>query len=301
MRLSPEVDTIYRVPIQRLYANTPQVTNEAQVPWGLDRIDQVDGNLDGLYTYRSTGQNVHVYIIDSGIRRDHSEFLGRIHSAKDFVDSANGGEDKTGHGTAVAAAIGGTKVGVAKGVFLHIVRVFDTADTANADLVATAILFVAENHESPAVLNYSGGGDPNSVIDSRVAYAVSKGVTVVVAAGNDPVDACQGSPARDTAAVITVGASNINDNSAGFAYGPCVEIYAPGDKILSAASTGADDWAPVSGTSIATPYVTGVAAQFLETHQTATPRDVRRAILGAATRTIYDSEGGSAHLLYTNF
>jgi subtilisin family serine protease len=91
-------------------------------PWGLDRIDQRALPLSGTYTYTSTGAGVHVYMIDTGIWTQHPEFGGRADNVDDVAGL--GGEDCWGHGTATAGIVGSATYGVAKGVFLHGVRVY---------------------------------------------------------------------------------------------------------------------------------------------------------------------------------
>jgi subtilisin family serine protease len=104
-----------------------------------------------------------------------------------------------------------------------------------------------------------------------------------VAGGNDSRDACTKSPARLTAA-ITVGATDSSDRQASFSnYGKCLDLYAPGVNILSSSNKSDTATMRMSGTSQATPHVTGAAALYLNNHPTATPQQVRDAIITTAT------------------
>ncbi len=256
------------------------------VPWSLDRIDQADPELDGRYETPYGGKDVHAYVIDSGINLTHDEFEGRIGEGVSFVDE-DSLSDCSGHGTAVAGALGGTTLGVARDVTLHPVRVKGCEDgpTQTSQALIKGINWVAANAIKPAVANISLGVEtPNAEIDEAVSNLVDSGVTVVLAASNEGLDACTHSPARVPEA-ITVGASDENDNRAWFSdYGECIDIFAPGTNVTT---TGiASDTASVtaSGTSFATPYVAGAAAIILSVFPDATPEDVAVLLHGSATR-----------------
>ncbi len=131
LRTNPDI--AYIEPDQYIYAVEDEVgaqsTQDVSAAglWGLDRIDQVENNYDGYYHYpTSAGAGVHVYVVDSGIRASHTEFGGRVSGGYDFVDDDSNPNDEFGHGTAVASVVGGSTYGVAKGVYLHAVRVLDS-------------------------------------------------------------------------------------------------------------------------------------------------------------------------------
>ena len=250
--------------------------------WGLDRIDQRAG-YDGTYSYDTTGAGVTVYVIDSGIRLDHDQFAGRARSGWDWVDGDANASDCDGHGTHVAGTIGGRTYGVAKGVHLVSLRVFDCVGNGWGSDVIAAFDHVAVNRTGPAVVNYSGGGPANSAMDAAAARTVASGVPLVAAAGNESTDACTRSPGR-TASAITVAASSRSDTRAAFSnYGSCVDLFAPGVGVLSSYVSSATDTEVLDGTSMATPHVTGAVARYLQTDPTAPPSTVAAALASAAT------------------
>ncbi|MBA3532527.1 MAG: S8 family peptidase, partial [Ardenticatenales bacterium] len=271
--------------------------------WGIDRLDQRDLPLNSSYTYNTSGSGVHAYIIDTGIRLTHSEFVGRIGNGFDAVTAGGNANDCNGHGTHVAGTVGGTTYGVAKKVMLHPVRVLDCNGSGSNSGVIAGVDWVTANHSKPAVASMSLGGSASSALDSAVQNSIGAGVTYAIAAGNSSSSACNYSPARVSAA-ITVGSVTSSDTRASSSnFGSCLDLFAPGVSITSAWYTGDSATNTLSGTSMATPHVAGVAALYLSTNPTALPQMVRDAIVNGATNgKVIDAGTGSPNkLLYSLF
>jgi subtilisin family serine protease len=269
--------------------------------WGLDRIDQRNLPLDNSYTFNTTASNVHAYIIDTGIRITHTTFGGRATWGHNSVDTNN--TDCHGHGTHVAGTVGGSQYGVAKGVSLVAVKVLNCAGSGTTAQVADGINWVAGNAIHPAVANMSLGGGADPTLDSAVTNAVNTGVTFAIASGNSNADACNFSPARVPSA-ITVNATDINDARASFSnFGTCTDIFAPGVNITSAWMTSDTATNTISGTSMATPHVTGAAALWLAAHPGDTPAQVTTGLVNASTpnKVTNPGSGSPNRLLFTLF
>jgi subtilisin family serine protease len=259
--------------------------------WGLDRVDQRDLPLNGTYNYTPNGAGVHAYIIDTGIKSGHTEFTGRMGNGYDAVTTGGTANDCNGHGSHVAGTVGGTPYGVAKGVTLHPVRVLDCAGSGTNAGVIAGMDWVANNHVKPAVANMSLGGGASTATDDAVNRMHNAGVTVVVAAGNENQNACNVSPAR-AANAITVGSTTSTDARSSFSnWGSCVDVFAPGSDILSAWYTSTTATNTISGTSMASPHVAGVAALYLQGNTTATAATVANAIITTSTANKVTSAG----------
>ena len=252
-------------------------------PWGLDRIDQRDRPLSATYSYTATGSGVNAYIIDTGIRRTHTQFGGRAFVGFDAIGDGRNSSDCNGHGTHVAGTVGGSTVGVAKSVRLFAVRVLGCNGSGSNSGVIAGVDWVTANHTKPAVANMSLGGGASTALDTAVRNSIAAGVTYTVSAGNSNVNASNSSPAR-VAEAITVGSSTTSDARSSFSnFGSVVDIFAPGSGILSAWFTSDTAGATLSGTSMASPHVAGVAARFLQSNPGASPATVRNAIVNDST------------------
>lgn len=280
--------------------------------WNLDRIDGI-GGINGEFNPDSTGKGVHVYILDTGIFASHEDFEGRAVAEVDTNPWGKKGANKArvcskgdskcgldteGHGTHCAGTAGGKRSGAAKDVQLHGVKILDDKGEAfNAQVIA-GMDWVAANAEKPAIMSMSLGGYGQSRADKvAVEAAVKRGITVVVAAGNEEDDACEYTPAFVPDA-ISVGATDHTDARVDFSnYGKCVDIWAPGTKILSAiAKNGA--YIADDGTSMACPLVAGAAALLLEKDPKMKPRDVMKELQKTGQGVVTDTKGATEKLLF---
>lgn len=238
---------------------------QTDVPnWGLSRIA---GTTDSTFYFpASAGQNVNIYVVDTGVDVSHQEFRtanGQASRAKVGVTLGNPG-DSIGHGTHVAGIAAGLRVGVAKAANVWAQRCLDAEHMQYSDLMLAclkATITHAENQGIPAIVNLSLKTSKSNAMDDLVSEGISKGLLIVAAAGNSGEDggACSISPAGNPM-VISVGATTVNDTIANFSNtGRCIDIFAPGVEIVSAAAGTGDGYIKMSGTSMATPFVVGVS------------------------------------------
>ncbi|HEU5475588.1 MAG TPA: S8 family peptidase [Actinophytocola sp.] len=273
--------------------------------WGLDRIDQRSLPLDNKYHYPNTANSVTAYVIDTGILLNHQEFGGRAICG---WDPYLGGclPCPVGvaqfHGTHVAGTIGGRSVGVAKGVRIVSVRVFDCTGTTTAAVVIAGVNFVtlsqSLNPAQRSVANMSLGGGAFAPLDAAVTASIATNVHYSVAAGNSNANACLFSPAA-TPRATTVGSTNIADNRSGFSnFGPCLDVFAPGENIFSASNAGTAAYAVASGTSMAAPHAAGTAALWRHKFPADNADQVATALAANATPGVVINPGaGSPNLL----
>lgn len=247
---------------------------EESAPHHLVRISQqepvdIDQDMDYFYSREYQGQDVRAYIIDTGVFVEHPEFEGRAELGPNFSEDFRN-VDYVGHGTHVAGIVGSKTFGVAKQVKIHSVKVLDQEGQGSLSSVIAgleyAVNHMRENGNGPSIANLSLGAVKSQILDSAIRAAYQAGLVIVVAAGNNNMDACKTSPASSPYA-ITVGAINdYNDNIAHFSnFGKCVDIFAGGIDVqsLSSFQHSTDTIQVLSGTSMASPIVAGLSAILL--------------------------------------
>ena len=305
VEMSPEdaeaLSQDYRVKFVEEDGTVTADATQSNPPWGVDRIDQRNLPLNAIYTFNWTGSGVRAYVIDTGIRTSHTQFGGR---ASNVFDAFGGnGQDCNGHGTHVAGTIGGSTYGVAKSAMLRGVRVLNCSGSGSNSGVIAGVDWVTNNHINPAVANMSLGGGASSALDTAVNNLANSGVPIAVAAGNSNVDACTSSPAR-AANAITVGSITQSGSRSSFSnFGTCLDIFAPGSGILSSWFSSDTATATLSGTSMASPHVAGVAALYKQFNPGASASTTRNAIVNGSTTGVVTSAGSGSpnRLLYSLF
>lgn len=275
---------------------------EAQtLPWGIDRID---ADLSSTMAGDGTGtvSNVNAYIIDSGIDKSHPD-LKVVKHVNFTGDGIN--KDCDGHGTHVAGTLAARDndqdvVGVAPGAPLTGVKVLGCSGTGALSGVIKGVDWVTANAQKPAIANMSLGAPASQALDDAVTNSAQSGVFYSIAAGNKGDDACLHSPARAGAGndngIATVAATDEADQEASFSnYGQCVDIWAPGVRILSTKLGGGTT--TMGGTSMAAPHVGGGGALFLSSHTEASSSSVEAALTSSALQPGTQSKDGREILL----
>ena len=293
-------------------------TTESQtISLALDRIDQRELPLDHTYRRQGTGRGVVVYVFDGGVMASHPELAGRVRKGYDAFE----GDPAVcnAHGTAVAGAIAGKTLGVAPEASIVDIKMVECNKLRGTiKAIVDGARWAIEDqkrHGKPAVANWSFIADTTSRIpqlDSAVNLLRAAGIPVVVSAGNIEMNACRISPANASGTIV-VGASALGRDAAGgrqrtidrrsfnTAYGPCIDVYAPGDSVLLPSFDGAKSatvqlW---NGTSMSAGYVSGAAALFLEANPGAHPDQVGRHLRETATaNVIVDSNSPISRMLY---
>jgi len=262
-------------------------TVQQEATWGLVRTAQQELNIDGLYPYDplTDGQGVNVYVIDTGIYLENVDFEGRAIWGFDAVQNPSPITDQNGHGTHCAGTVGGADFGIAKSTTLIAVRVLNAGGSGTTAGVVAGVQWAARDGAGKkAIGSMSLGGGRSAQMNDAVDAASALGTTVVVAAGNSAANACNFSPASAPTA-ITVMCSDSSDNFCYFSnWGNCAHVIAPGMGITSAWIGSPYAQNTISGTSMSTPHVAGVAAKLMSASPTPlSPAQVKALITSSAS------------------
>ncbi|KAI9591007.1 peptidase S8/S53 domain-containing protein [Syncephalis fuscata] len=268
--------------------------------WGLSRISSRQRSGSPAYNYPDTaGEGITVWVIDGGIDTKHPDFGGRASQQKNFI-RYEPNADLDGHGTHVAGTIGSSTYGVAKKAAIIGLKVFDKSGSgADAGIIGAIQYATRMSKRNKAVMNLSLGGTKSRALNDAVNAAARAGIAVIVAAGNDHVNACRESPASASGA-FTVASSDSRDRESDFSnYGSCTRLYAPGTDIVSLKPGGGTD--TMSGTSMSAPHVAGVAALYLSARNFNSINQLYQALVDNATPNVLSRLGnGSANKLLYN-
>ncbi|KAF6793426.1 serine protease precursor [Colletotrichum sojae] len=261
LRNDPDVDFIEQDAVMKISATETQ----RNAPWGLARLSSEQPGGTTYVFDDSAGEGTCAYIIDTGIDVTHPDFEGRAEFLANYAD--NDDTDGQGHGTHVAGTVGSATYGVAKKTKLFAVKVLDANGEGTNSAVMAGMDFVtadaAGRSECAAgvVVNMSLGGRASTAVNQAAAAIVSAGHFLAAAAGNEAADAGTSSPGSEES-VCTVGATNRRDALAEYSnFGAAVDVLAPGSEILSTWPGGSIN--TISGTSMASPHVAGLAAYLL--------------------------------------
>ncbi|KAI4870173.1 subtilisin-like protein [Hypoxylon rubiginosum] len=286
------------------YVKAGALQNQINAPTGLVRISHTDAGDSGYIFDDSAGEGITAYIVDTGIMVTHEDYQGRAVMGFNAVEEEEA-TDLNGHGSHVAGTIGGATFGVAKNVQLIGVKVLDASGGGtNADVI-DGLNFVASNATSgKAVMNMSLGGPASQAVNDAIERLFSNGVVPVVAAGNEAQNAANVSPASSPNA-ITVGAiDQTTDRRASFSnFGQVVDVYAPGVDVESVGISNNTASEVLSGTSMASPHIAGLAAYLMSLEGITDPTDVSDRIkeLGAATgATVLRNARGTTNVIANN-
>ncbi len=306
VRRMPAVDYIE----EEGFAEGVQSDDPFTIEWHLDRLDQSHPSLDHKYWPIGDGAGVDAYILDSGLDYDHEEFEYRAkYPGKDPTDDYNAevdngfeeqfGRDCNGHGTHVASLCGGKTYGTAKKVTLYSVRVLGCNNAGPWSGVLSGIDFVMtmmEKTNRPSLISMSLSGGFYRTVNDAVARVASSGIQSIMAAGNGMKDSCSRSPASSNVG-ITVAGTREGDGlyvvGPGTNFGRCVDIFAPGERIIGADWTCRNCTKYLSGTSMATPMVTGLAAIMLGREPLMTPAKLKEKLIQQSTKEAVNYNGNT--------
>lgn len=273
-------------------ASKPHILQQKNAPWNLARITQRKPDPKAPYLYpESGGDGVRIYVIDDGINKDHKDFGGRVSWGFSAIGNDSTTQIGGGHGTHVSGIIGGQEYGVAKNVTIVSVQVLKKNGQGSVSSLLSGVQWVtkdAKKYAKKAIVNMSLGvpsmAPSADTLNQAITAAAKGGLPIIVAAGNSASDACDVVPAGNPN-VYTVAASDKSDAmDPRSCYGKCVAITAPGVNVESDYIGGTNATATMSGTSMAAPHVTGIAALILQDLHDPSPKALFKALTSFATK-----------------
>lgn len=268
-----------------------------EATWGQDRINQKSLPLDGHFDLSHYGHGVNIYIVDTGIRRTHTEFSGRVGSAISMASDSP--DDCVGHGTHVAGIAAGASRGIASQATVHSIRINHKCDfygTAKTSNILKAFRWIRDNAEPNSIVNFSYTAEKRSILN-EIDRTIAEGHVVITSSGNDGKDICK--KIHKPVAAVVVGSTTTSDFRASDSnYGKCIDIFAPGTGISSADYAANNTFRTESGTSMASAFVAGIAATYREKYPSATNYEVTEALVeNAALNKVKDAKGSKNRLL----
>jgi subtilisin family serine protease len=257
------------------------INQNESIDWGLKRIKAPE-----IWNI-ATGKNVKIGVMDTGINTNHPDLIGVVTDGFDAI-AGKSFKDDNNHGTYVASVIASRKnnigiVGVAPEAILYSIKVMNSEGRGYiSDILDGCQWAIREGLE---IINMSLGSDQKSIaLAEAIEILASEGICVISATGNEGQHGIF-YPARNNVA-ICVGGSGMDDNRMSWSnYGPELKyngVLAPGDWIQVADKDG--KWRRVSGTSIATPHVTGIFALLMEVGYQ-NPDDIRKLIFNGSSHS----------------
>ncbi len=279
--------------------------------WALDRIDQRHLPLDGRpFEPGGTGVGIEIYVIDSGVRIAHPAFGGRAEPIGDFFggplppDAAPADvsdcASPDGHGTLNASLAAGSPFGVASAARVRVLRAAGgpTCD-GTPEATRRAVEWITAHGRTPAVVNLSFRF-ADAALNRSIHASTAAGFLYTLSAGSAGDVTKYWGPTLPGETLIVAGVDD-RDVATRSDYGAALSLFAPAVSVTGAGlRDGGKGWTPArdqSGDSYAAPLVAGVAALYLERHPRATPREVREAILAAATTGVVKNPGQSPNRL----
>ncbi len=282
--------------------NLPTVALPGDDQWALNNINiaavwEPNGSFSG-----ATGSGTTVAVIDTGIDYNHIEFQDKIVGGYDFVDNDDIADDLNNHGTHVAGIIVGTNdgfgvTGVAFDAKVMPIKVLDADGIGFTSDIIAGIYYAANSDIKVDVINLSlGGGQNSAAMQNAIHYATDRDIVVVMAAGNEG-GSLPTSPAINAVNYgLAVGAVNQDGNLTSFSNqaGTLLDyVTAPGENITSAITR--NRYATYSGTSMAAPFVSGVASLLSGYDSSLTTEQIENLLTSTSHNSISSSTSQNAN------